>query len=83
MVTVDIKSVQQMLEKKITYKISSQKKLRIVCDAYRYSIKICCFFHTYILEKYFKDKLTMQNGRGKVNRSRPTHCGIGMSLHYA
>ena len=24
-----------------------------------------------------------QNGRGKVNRSRPTHYGIGMSLHYA
>ena len=23
-----------------------------------------------------------QNGRGKVNRSRPTHYGIGMSLHY-
>ena len=24
-----------------------------------------------------------QNGRGKVNRSRPTHYDIGMSLHYA
>ena len=23
-----------------------------------------------------------QNDRGKVNRSRPTHYGIGMSLHY-
>ena len=24
-----------------------------------------------------------QNGWGKVNRSRPTHYDIGMSLHYA
>ena len=24
-----------------------------------------------------------QNDRGKVNRSRPTHYDIGMSLHYA
>ena len=23
-----------------------------------------------------------QNGRGKVNRSKPTHNDIGMSLHY-
>ena len=64
-----------------------------------------CLFHSYILEKHFKDKFIMkffspftlidtmsiwentdvmgQNGRGKVNRSRPTHYDIGMGLHYA
>ena len=61
-------------------------------------------FHTYVLEKYSKDKLTIsylssvhfhkhyaicgntgvlgQNGRGNVNRSRPTYYDIDMDLQY-
>ena len=64
-----------------------------------------CFFHIYMLGKYFNHKFTRkyfspstvldtmpvwgntdvlgQNGRGKVNRSGPTHYDISMSLHYA
>ena len=60
MVTVDNKSVQQMLQKKITFghrKLSFQKNLESFVIQ-RYSIKMC-FFHTYILEKYLNDKLTL------------------------
>ena len=60
MVTVDIKNVQQMLQTKITFghtKCLSKKKLESFV-IHRYFIKMC-FFHTYILEKYFKDKLTI------------------------
>ena len=52
-------------------------------------------FHTYVFEKYCKDKLSHlfsvhfhkhhanlgQNGRGKVNRSRPTYYDIDMDIH--
>ena len=58
MVTVNIKSVQQMLQRKITFghtKCLSKKKLESFV-IHRYSIKMR-FFHTYILEKGFKDKL--------------------------
>ena len=53
MVTVDIESVQQMLQKKITFghtKCLSQKKIESLV-IHRYSVKMY-FFHTYILEKY-------------------------------
>ena len=40
-----------------TYKISFPKKLELFV-IHRYSIKMC-FFHTYTLEKYFTDKLTI------------------------
>ena len=59
MVAVNIKSVGQMLQKKITFgltKCLSKKMESFVI--HRYSIKMC-FLHTYILEKYFKDKLTI------------------------
>ena len=51
MVTVDIKSVQQMLQKEITFGNTKclSKKIKIICD-YRYSIKMC-FFQTYILAR--------------------------------
>ena len=58
--TIDIKSVQQMLQKKITFghtKCLSPQKMELFV-IHRYSIKMC-FFHTYVLEKYFKDKLTI------------------------
>ena len=53
MVNVDIKNVQQMLQKKITFghtKCLSKKKL-VLLVMHRYSI-IMCFSYTYILEKY-------------------------------
>ena len=53
MVTVDIKRLQQILQKKITFGKNLESFV-----SHRYSIKVC-FFQTYILEKYFKDKLTI------------------------
>ena len=80
MVTIDIKSAQQTLQKKVVLS------------------------HTYVLEKYCKNKLTLsiyssttfittmpiwgntgvlgQNCRGKVNRSKPIYYEIDMDLHY-
>ena len=61
MVTVDIKSVQQMLpKKKLLLDIQNvfPKNLESFV-IHRYSIKMCFFFQTYILEKYVKDKLTI------------------------
>ena len=106
MVTIDIKSVQQILHKKITFgntKCLSKKKSKSFVN-HMYPIKMCIFY-IYILRKYYKHTFTIkycfsvhahryhtnlgntdvlwQIGRGKVNRSRPTHYDIGMSLHYA
>ena len=62
MVIIDIKNVQQILEKKITLGHTKylSKKMKIVGESkVVYSIKIC-FFHMYILEKYFKDNFTIK-----------------------
>ena len=62
MVTIDIKSVQQILQKKINFghtKRLSKKKSKSFVN-HRYSIKMCFFFHIYMLEKYFKDKFTIK-----------------------
>ena len=58
MVAVNIKSVGQMTEENYfwAYKMSFQKNG--IAKLHRYSIKMC-FLHTYIIEKYFKDKLTI------------------------
>ena len=58
MVTIDINSVQQICyRRKLLLDIQNvfPKKIRIVCDSYVLYKNV--FFHTYILEKYSKDKL--------------------------
>ena len=57
MVAVDIKTNVTVENYFWTYKMSFQKTLESFV-IHRYSIKMC-FFHTYILKKYFKDKLTI------------------------
>ena len=55
MVTVDLKAYNKCYRKKLLLDIQNvfPKKIES-CVIHKYSIKMC-FFHTYILEKYFKD----------------------------
>ena len=60
MVTIHIKSAQQNLQKYITFghtQCRSKKKSKLFVN-HSYPIKMC-FFHIYILGKYFKHKFTI------------------------
>ena len=89
MVTVDLKAYNKCYRKKLLLDIQNvfPKKIES-CVIHKYSIKMFFFSHLHIREILQRFEETLidvlgQNGRGKVSRSRPTHNGIGMSLHYA